>query len=514
MIIQIIIFTFSLTLTLLFFLYGFNQYFLLNASRKYKPPFLNHVSEERPPIAIHLPIYNEVHVMHRLVEACVLMAEDYGMGRVKIYILDDSDDESRVEIDEIVEEYSRKHIKIEVLRRENRIGYKAGALQAALSRTEEEFIAIFDADFLPQRDFLTLTIPYFLHNERLGIIQSRWSHLNRDFNLLTKAIAIAIDVHFMVEQTARYANGYFQNFNGSGGLLRKKGILDVGGWQADTLSEDLDISYRMQMEGYHVLYLKDIQSPGEIPPTVPSYKKQQARWARGSLQTAKKILPHLLPNKRFGFPKRFQAFIHLTNYLLHPMMVLSFLLTCFAIIHGQYYQMSALNNIFSLLSSSQPVVSFRSLINPAGFLWVVVSPLIVICAIAPWAMAISTIKKQNLSLIQNLFNLIILFLLGFGVSISNSIEAGKALFTNRTGEFVRTPKYSTLESNSGWRKSNYQVALDSKVILEFFFILLGLMATVFAIRNLNYAILLIIIPYTFAYLFVFTFTILQSKRVR
>jgi cellulose synthase/poly-beta-1,6-N-acetylglucosamine synthase-like glycosyltransferase len=257
------------------------------------------------------------------------MAENYGIDRVKIVIIDDSDDETVQVIDQEIADYRAKHLDIEVLRRFNRQGYKAGALQAALDRTEEEFISVFDADFTPPPDFLIHSVPFFLQNEQIGIIQCRWTHLNRNYNILTEAIAIGIDVHFLIEQAGRYAAGCFQNFNGSGGILRTKAILQAGGWQSDTLAEDLDVSYRIQMQGYRILYLRDLHCPGEVPPTVPSYKKQQGRWP-AVLRTAKKLLPGLLPNRDFGFKQRLEAFIHLTGYLVHPMMFTSFVLACLA----------------------------------------------------------------------------------------------------------------------------------------------------------------------------------------
>ena len=211
-------------------------------------------------------------------------------------------------------------------------GYKAGALQIALQNTDAEFIAIFDADYTPRSDFLLRTIPYLLQDDQLAIVQSRWTHLNRYFNRVTSAVAIGIDVHFMVEQTGRYASKCFQNFNGSGGVLRRSALVEAGGWQADTLAEDLDASYRMQMKGYHILFLKDLTSPGEVPPTVPSFKKQQARWANGSLRTARKLLPSILPNPKIKLYQRLEAFIHLTGYMLHPMMFVSFLLASFGTI--------------------------------------------------------------------------------------------------------------------------------------------------------------------------------------
>ena len=289
---------FSLCLSLLFFLYGFNHYYLLNAARKYKSPSLaEDIADLRPSVSIHLPVYNEKYVVPRLIASCAQMAESYGLEKVNIIVADNSDDETAKVIDEVVKIYLEKGFKLEILRRGNRQGYKAGALQNALENTNEDLIAIFDSDFTPPPDFLVKTAPYFCQDSNLGIIQSRWAHINRDYNVLTRAIAIGIDVHFLIEQTGRYVTGNYQNFNGSGGIIKRKALLEAGGWQSDTLTEDLDVSYRIQMQGFRILFLKDLLCPGEIPPTVPSFKKQQGRWACGSLRTAKKHLPFLLKIK-------------------------------------------------------------------------------------------------------------------------------------------------------------------------------------------------------------------------
>ena len=298
------------------------------------------------------------------------MAEAYGIDKVRILVLDDSSDDTVLEVDKIVSEYQDKSFNIEAQRRKDRSGFKAGAMQAALQTTGEEFIAIFDADFIPPADFLLRTIPYFGQDEQLGIVQSRWTHLNRDFNLLTKAISLGIDVHFFIEQAGRYASGCFQNFNGSGGVLRKKAVLDAGGWRADTLAEDLDLSYRMQSSGYRVLYLRDLECPGEIPPTVPSFKVQQGRWACGSLRNARKILPGLLHNRKLGVKQRLQAFIHLTGYMIHPLMVLSFVLSCLTVILG-------VHNL-STVPGTGVIHSLQALS------WAVLLPLLVLCTLAPW----------------------------------------------------------------------------------------------------------------------------------
>jgi cellulose synthase/poly-beta-1,6-N-acetylglucosamine synthase-like glycosyltransferase len=511
MFVEVFFFSLSLILTLLFFLYGFNHYYLLSATRRYKTPVLPGHLIYRPTVSIQLPVYNERYVIRRLVTACAAMVEAYGFDRASIKILDDSIDDTTLEVDQIVEEYSTKNLRIEVVRRGNRKGFKAGALQAALDITEEEFIVIFDADFIPSADFLLRTLPYFAKNEYLGIIQSRWTHLNRDYNLLTKAIALGIDVHFLIEQTGRYAAGCFQNFNGSGGVLRKKAVHEAGGWQADTLAEDLDISYRMQNRGYQILFLKDLHSPGEVPPTVPSFKKQQGRWACGSLRTAKKILPELLHNQELSWKQRLQALIHLTCYMIHPLMLFSFILVCLITLFVQNSTAVTNPNFFALYYSYRASIGTTVAETIKLLAWGLLLPMILICAIAPWISMIVALKSQNLPVLRNVISLLITFLLGYGISMNNSIEAGKALFTNRDWEFTRTPKYADLQKVGEWKTRKYQIPLDFVWVLELALICLGGTTIGFATWHSNFGVLIILIPYTAAYTFVFLLTIIQSR---
>jgi cellulose synthase/poly-beta-1,6-N-acetylglucosamine synthase-like glycosyltransferase len=512
MIIPLLFFTLTLILTLLFFLYGFNHYYLLNAARKYWIPALPDHSMDRPVVSIQLPVYNEMYVIRRLVSACAEMAEAYGIEKTRILILDDSDDDTVHEVDKVVEEYKEKHFQIEVLRRGCRDGFKAGALQAALGRTVEEFIAIFDADFIPSAEFLLHTLPYFSQNECLGIVQSRWTYHNKDYNLLTQAISHAIDVHFLVEQPGRYVSGSFQNFNGSGGVLRKKAILDAHGWQSDTLAEDLDLSYRMQSLGYKILYLRDLQCPGEIPPTVPNFKQQQSRWANGAMKVARKILPDLLQNRKLGLGLRLQAFIHLTGYMIQPLMVISFVLSCLSALGSvnafNASQTNAMIQAYSTIFATRDAV----IIFLQNLTWLILTPLIGLCTLAPWISLLSTLKIQNLPLMQNLANLLILLLLCFGISLSTTQGVVKGLFTNHTWEWTRTPKFADLQNKQDWRQSKYQIPLDLVWIGELIFTIFGLWAIEIAITHLNFTVLFILVPFTISYGFVFLFSILQSRQ--
>lgn len=503
----------SLCLSLLFLLYGFNHYYLLNAARRYKPPQLPaNPSNLRPRVSIHLPVYNEKYVVLRLVTACVQMAEAFDRQRVEILILDDSDDDTIHDIDEVVETYRGKGINIRVLRREGRQGFKAGALQYALHRTESEYIAIFDSDFTPPADFLLRTVPHFELDETLGIIQSRWTHINRDYNMLTRGIAIGIDVHFLIEQVGRYAAGCFQNFNGSGGVIRKKALLEAGGWQSDTLTEDLDASYRIQMQGYKILFIKDLECPGEIPPTVPSFKKQQGRWACGSLRTAKKHLPSLLLNKDFGLKQRLEAFIHLTGYMVHPLMLSSFLLACLATwFRVENFRVVDTAYLFTREFFSG-VTHAGSFTVPQVLIWALIGLLILLCTVSAWIPPILVLRAQRLPLFQKPLSFLVLLLLGFGVSLNNTIEVGKALLTNRNWSFSRTPKYAIQRNKEAWRDKRYQVPLDFVAFLELALVCLGGISIGFSVLSSNYGVLLILIPFTAAFTFVFLLTILQSRQ--
>lgn len=509
--VQLVFLVLSLFLTFMFFVYGFNHYFLLSVLRRYRiPQLLPNPTNRRPFVSVQLPVYNERYVVRRLVDACARMVEQYGIENAEICLLDDSTDDTIQLVDEIVNEYAQKNFHIQAQRRPDRQGYKAGALQLALQNTRAEFISIFDADYTPQADFLLRTIPYLLQDDKLGIVQSRWTHLNRYYNRVTSAVAIGIDVHFFVEQTGRYATKCFQNFNGSGGVLRKSALVEAGGWQADTLAEDLDASYRMQMKGYRVLFLKDVPSPGEVPPTVPSFKKQQARWANGSLRTARKLLPSILPDHRYKVYQRLEAFIHLTGYLLHPMMYTSFLLASLGVIlevdtfliHS--HMLTPLGGAFSALS---PKIAN----DLHDITWGILDTMIVLSMVAAWLSPVVTLKLQNLSVRKNFISLLVLFLLGSGISVSNSIEALKALFTNREWEFTRTPKYATIKDKEGWRKRRYQVPLDFVFLLELASVGLGLSAICLAIIHSHFGILALLFPYTIAYIFITVLTFQQSR---
>lgn len=503
----------SLMVTFSFFFYGYNCFYLLKASRKYSMPFNSGLSS-RPHVAIHLPIYNERYVICRLLTCCTAMAEQYGKQLVRIMVLDDSDDETKEIVDSLIARYARDGFNIEVLRRKDRTGYKAGALQEALSKTDEEFIAIFDADFTPPKDFLNRTISYMVQNEKIGLVQCRWGHINRHYNPITKSVSIGMDAHFYIEQPGRYASGCLLNFNGSAGVIRRSALLEAGGWHSDTLAEDLDASYRIQLKGYKVLYLRDFSVDGEVTPTLTSFKRQQARWACGSIQTARKLLPKLLSNPMLDLKQKIQGFIHLTYYTVHFLMFLAFLLASIASISGvTSISLPTIRQISEIgLSSPEQFVSTVSSINIQQIAIMLLASTIILCTAATWVYYVEALRAQKLSLLRNIPNLLLLGLIGYGISISNTIEVLKGLILKRRWEFKRTPKYSVKSKGDKWRDKKYHVPVDKRVLIEWAYIALGITSSYIAFITENFGIIPILAWYTTAYTFVNIFTFIQSGK--
>src|ERR1700736_3697765 len=305
-------------------LYGLHRYWLVYdyyAYRKNVPPAPPPVTEW-PRVTIQLPIYNERYVIERLVEA--ISRFDYPSDLLDVQVLDDSTDETQQVARNCVGRYASQGMPITYIHRSHREGYKAGALENGLKSAKGEFVAIFDADFVPAADFLQLTIPYFMDpggGAGIGMVQTRWTYLNTDYSLLTQVETILLDGHFVVEHGARSRRGTFFNFNGTAGLWRRKAIDQAGGWQHDTLTEDTDLSYRAQLVGWKFLYLPHIECASELPVDMNSFKAQQARWAKGLMQTAIKILPRMMRSDEPSNIK-WEAVFHLTANISYPLMVL------------------------------------------------------------------------------------------------------------------------------------------------------------------------------------------------
>jgi cellulose synthase/poly-beta-1,6-N-acetylglucosamine synthase-like glycosyltransferase len=367
--------------------------------------------EEWPPVTVQLPIFNEKYTVEASVQAIVNL--DYPRDQLQIQILDDSTDETITLTRRLTNKYKEQGFNVECIHRTDRKGYKAGALKEGMESATGELIAIFDADFIPKPNWLKKTVPMF-QNPQLGCVQTRWGHTNRTYNTLTRAEAMSIDGHFVVEQTVRSQNDFFLNFNGTAGLWRRACIEDAGGWQSDTLTEDLDLSYRAQMRGWKIDYLPNVIVPAELPSQVEAFKKQQFRWAKGSFQVVRKILPQLFTQPGLSWEVRFMAFLHLVGYGIHPLMVLLLLLTLpVGLFAPQMFTFFPL----SMLGSLGP-------------------PLLFLAAAAPRTPPL----RERLSLLP------LLIFMGIGISLSTSIAVIQGLIGNG-GTFVRTPKTGEASSH-------------------------------------------------------------------
>jgi cellulose synthase/poly-beta-1,6-N-acetylglucosamine synthase-like glycosyltransferase len=384
----------SLTLAILFLL---TKKKLANNTEWADPP-------QWPRVTIQLPVFNEKYTLERLVQAVTQL--DYPRDLLQIQVLDDSTDDTTLLSTRLVEEKTALGVDIQWQHRTDRSGYKAGALEKGLETANGELLAIFDADFVPEPDWLKKTVPYF-QNPRLGCLQTRWGHTNREYNSLTLAQALAIDGHFIVEQTVRSRNGLFLNFNGTAGLWRRSCIEDSGGWQADTLTEDLDLSYRAQMRGWQIGYLPNVVVRGEIPAYVEAFKRQQFRWAKGTSQVVRKILPRVFETPSLPWYVRISALLHLTGYFVHPLMVAVLLITLpVGLLAPRFFQLLPI----SILAMFGPPVLYAVSGTPET------PPLAARLKILP-----------------------LLTILGFGMSLSTALAVLEGI-TGKGGDFVRTPK--------------------------------------------------------------------------
>lgn len=378
-----------------------------------------------PRVTVQLPVYNEYYVVERLIRAACRM--DYPRERLEIQVLDDSTDETLSVTQRVVAECRARGFDIHLLHRENRQGYKAGALRAGLEAATGDFIAIFDADFVPPRDFLMRTLPYFA-SAKIGMVQTRWGHINYNYSILTRLQAIGLDGHFVVEQTARNGAGFFINFNGTAGIWRKTCILDAGNWSDDTLTEDLDLSYRAQLRGWEFKFLGDTVCDSELPAEIGALRSQQFRWTKGAIETAKKIMPKLW---RANVPLRvkLQGTVHLTNNLVFPFILIVGLLNLPLIwIKNE----GAANHSFYFGMSSVFVLAFWG-----SFLMYLQSQK---ALYSDWRRRILTFP---------------LFMSGsMGLALNNTCAIVQGLF-NRRSEFTRTPKYRIENSADQYRGKIY-----------------------------------------------------------
>jgi cellulose synthase/poly-beta-1,6-N-acetylglucosamine synthase-like glycosyltransferase len=436
-----------------------------------------------PNVTVQLPIYNERYVIERLVEA--VSQFDYPREHLEIQVLDDSTDQTQQVARDCVERYRALGVPICYIHRDNREGYKAGALQEGLESASGEFVAIFDADFIPPADFLRRTVPYFA-DEKLAMVQTRWSYINRNYSALTEVEAILLDGHFVIEHCSRYRSGLFFNFNGTAGVWRRCAVDDSGGWQHDTLTEDTDLSYRAQLRGWHFLYLPDIECPSELPVEMNAFKSQQARWAKGLMQTAKKILPRVLRSNAPAAVKA-EAFFHLTANISYPLMVIMSIILLPAMI-VRFYQ-----GWFQVLAIDLPLFLAST------------------CSISSFYLAAERALYPK-TWTRTFLYLPFVMAVGIGLSVRNAWGVLEAIF-NVKSEFVRTPKYRVEAGGNGsadWAKKTYR---KSAGLLPFAEVALGvyfLLAVIYALQNENYATVPFLLLFVWGYLYTGVMSLAQT----
>jgi cellulose synthase/poly-beta-1,6-N-acetylglucosamine synthase-like glycosyltransferase len=464
--------------------YGAHRYVLVYLYYKNKK---NRTTEppayfpELPRVTIQLPIFNEQFVVERLLDTVCRL--NYPLEKLDVQVLDDSTDETVAVARGLVNHYAAKGFPVTYHHRSNREGFKAGALAEGLETAQGEFVAIFDADFVPPEDFLLRTIHHF-SDPKVGMVQTRWTHINRNYSFLTEVEAILLDGHFVLEHSGRARSKVFFNFNGTAGVWRRSAIDDAGGWQHDTLTEDTDLSYRAQLKGWKFVYLQDVECPAELPVEMTAFKTQQARWAKGLIQTSKKILPQVLKSDQ-RFHVKLESWYHLTANLSYPLMiVLSVLLLPAMIIrfYQGWFQMLYIDlplfmaSTFSI--SSFYLVSQRELFPGRWF--------------------------------RALIYLPVLMALGIGLTVTNTRAVLEALF-GKQSEFTRTPKYHVETKKDKVRANKYRRGLGWVPWVELLIGCYFAITVYYAIDNENYVTVPFLVLFVLGYWYTGFMSLLQGR---
>jgi len=462
-------------------IYGWHRYVLVYQYMKNKdkapgpPPLVT----EWPLVTIQLPIYNEMYVVDRLIDSVCRI--DYPKDKLQIQVLDDSTDETCDIARLAVQRQMGRGFDISYHHRADRHGFKAGALDEGLKTATGEFIAIFDADFIPPADFLVRTVPYF-EDQKLAVVQARWGHLNHDYSMLTRVQAILLDGHFVLEHGARNRMGCFFNFNGTSGVWRRIAIADGGGWQHDTLTEDLDLSYRTQLRGWKFLFLPDLVTPAEVPVEMNAFKSQQHRWAKGSIQTCRKVLPYLLQSD-LPLKVKAEAFFHLTanfNYLL--MIVLSILMLPAMIVrYSMGWTEMLLIDVPLFAAATMSVFNFYLISQREAY--------------PDWRS-----RAKYLPMVMAV---------GIGLAVNNTKAVLEAML-GKQSEFVRTPKYRIERSRDEWQDKKYHQPLSVQPFIE---VALGLYftgAVIYALQHGIYGTLPFLVLFQVGFLYTGLMSLLQQ----
>jgi cellulose synthase/poly-beta-1,6-N-acetylglucosamine synthase-like glycosyltransferase len=434
--------------------YGILFLYFKHKGKQHPAPRMPH---PLPPVTVQLPVYNEIYVVKRLINAAINLR--YPPELLHIQVLDDSTDETSVIARQLVGEFQAAGHTIDYLHRDNRHGYKAGALQEGLKHARGDLIAVFDADFVPQNNFLLQTVPYF-SDPLVGMVQGRWGHINRNYSSLTQVQAIFLDAHFILEHCARYLSGRFFNFNGTAGIWRKKCIVSAGGWQHDTLTEDLDLSYRAQLAGWKFVFLPHIVTPAEIPVDIHAFKSQQHRWSKGGIETALKLLRKIV-SSNYSWQVKIESVFHLTcniNYLLVFLLaILAYPALVIRITMG--WQHLFIFDCMLFWASTLPVALY-------------------------YLISQREVKEPWLHKLQYLP---LLMALGIGLCINNGRGVLEALL-GRKSEFLRTPKYQIEKKSDTWKSKKYRrfnnaVMTLIELGLGFYFLSAISFAAVFAVYD-------------------------------
>ena len=440
----IVVYTIALLLILLYALAQLNLLFNYLASKKIKDTselfdFTN--PDEIPFVTIQLPVYNEMYVMERLLDNIALI--DYPREKLEIQVLDDSTDETVLTTLAHVQRLQATGLDIQHIQRSDRSGFKAGALKEGLKIAKGEFIAIFDADFLPQPNWLKKTIPYF-KDAQIGVVQTRWGHLNRNYSILTKIQAFALDAHFTLEQVGRNSKGHFINFNGTAGIWRKTCILDAGNWEGDTLTEDLDLSYRAQLKNWKFKYLEDVVTPAELPVVISAARSQQFRWNKGGAENFRKIMWRVLNSKNITAKTKMHGILHLLNSTM-------FL------------------NVFLVAVLSIPMLYIKNEYAHLRFYFYFMSFFVVstiIFFVCYWMM----FRQIYGNGFKNFFEYVVLFFTFFSIAMGFSLHNSIAVIEGHIGkrsEFVRTPKFNISSIKDSWKGNKYlRKKISVNVIFE------------------------------------------------
>ncbi|MCP5100179.1 MAG: glycosyltransferase [Chloroflexi bacterium] len=437
---------------------------------------------ERPYITVQLPIFNELYVAERIIDAAAQL--DYPTDKLQIQVLDDSTDETVDIARRTVNKHQQQGINIVHLHRTDRSGFKAGALQAGMASATGDYIAIFDADFVPQPEFLQQAMPYF-DAPKIAFVQTRWGHLNPGYSWLTFLQSLAIDGHFMVEQFARSQAGYWFNFNGTAGIWRRTAMEDAGGWTADTLTEDLDLSYRAYLKGWYGRYVRDIVVPAEVPPSFNAYRKQQHRWARGSLECARKLAPQVW-RAPIPFSHKFQATLHLFGYSVHLLLFVLMLIYPFvALFTAQHEQLSTLY----------------------GFAY-----LFALTSIAPTLFFVIGQQQQERSWLKLLPKILAISVVGSGLMI-NTVRAAWHIWHKPNGVFERTAKFGIGKQQQDWTSQRYQLRFDPIVYVELILGSFSLITAWIAITLASWGIVLYALLFGTGLILAATVTVFETTAV-